>query len=433
VIIGQPLLSFIKQVTPTQVVSPGDRLVYTLCYSNPGSEIARQVIITDIVPTNTTYISNSVTFLQGTVEFYDNGTWTAQEPATVSQIRWLIGDLPADSQSRCVSFAVTVNEVLVTADAQGQAQQLQYTEQGWRVLPRMIYLPLLLNDETKTVDGTRTTDAVNEDKADERIIPFAAINVTIPNTAWIGAQTLPPQSQTVTNTVVRLIDPIITKEANVSQARVGDVVDYYIKVLNPAPPGNTAALGLVISDVMPLQLDLVSYDVSRTDLTSQVKVITNVVPVVGHPLGINQAIATTVTLTIPILAENESVSLHIRARVNNLANPAPQTIRNIAILGVPGQTEESSDEVIVNIPAPQPKPTRQPDNNDDDDQVTPPSYSPPPPTSVATNFPSPTAQPKLPVTLLPETGQRETQTHLAIAWLISLIALSAALYTWRRQ
>jgi uncharacterized repeat protein (TIGR01451 family) len=302
----------------------------------------------------------------------------------------------------------------------------------------MIYLPLLLNSETANERMGENSQSRNLATSQPRLIPFAAVNVTIPNTAWIAAQALPPQSQSVTNTVVRLVDPIITKEANVSQAHVGDMVDYTIKILNPAPPGNTAALGLVISDVMPLQLDLVSYDVSRSDLTSQVKVITNIVPVVGHPLGIKQAIATTVTLTIPVLAENESVSLHIRARVNNLANPAPQTIRNIAILAVPGHPDQPSDEVIVNIPAPQPKPTKRPQHDDDNNDTAQPARTPVPPTATPTsangsNLSPATAEPKLPVTLLPETGSWQTQTPIMAWWLISLMVLSLAFYLWRRK
>lgn len=56
-----PVMTLTKSVTTlTGRTRPGDTLIYTITYTNTGSGSATQIVITDISPSNTTYLTNSV-------------------------------------------------------------------------------------------------------------------------------------------------------------------------------------------------------------------------------------------------------------------------------------------------------------------------------------------------------------------------------------
>ena len=56
-----PNLSMTKSVSPTGSQPPGQVLTYTVVVTNNGQGVATDVIVTDPIPTNTTYVANSVT------------------------------------------------------------------------------------------------------------------------------------------------------------------------------------------------------------------------------------------------------------------------------------------------------------------------------------------------------------------------------------
>jgi uncharacterized repeat protein (TIGR01451 family) len=56
-----PSLSLVKSVSPTGNQPPGTTLTYTVVVSNTGDGEATTVVINDAIPTNTTYVANSLT------------------------------------------------------------------------------------------------------------------------------------------------------------------------------------------------------------------------------------------------------------------------------------------------------------------------------------------------------------------------------------
>ncbi|MCP4996837.1 MAG: DUF11 domain-containing protein, partial [Gammaproteobacteria bacterium] len=59
--VTRPVLTITKQVDPTGVVSAGDTMTYTIVVFNNGSSDATGVTISDTIPANTSYVTNSLT------------------------------------------------------------------------------------------------------------------------------------------------------------------------------------------------------------------------------------------------------------------------------------------------------------------------------------------------------------------------------------
>jgi len=115
-----PYLNLIKTSSPEGVVEPGDEITYTICFSNSGLIAATGVVITDLIPANTTYVTGSVTepappiatpppLPDPAIEYRtDTGDWVSPpEPPTVTGLRWNIGQLVTGT-THCVSFQVQV-------------------------------------------------------------------------------------------------------------------------------------------------------------------------------------------------------------------------------------------------------------------------------------------------------------------------------------
>lgn len=676
-VISTPLLHLAKFSSPTGVtLAPGDLITYTLVYSNNGVAPATGVVLTDFIPLNTTYLTNSVVVDSGTVEFYDGTTWGSTDLGAATQgLRWNIGILPPDGVNRAVSFTVRINTTIVDPVS---GMVIQYLPEGWRVLegditgmtqidlaptptpiptitPTLVATPTVMPvvtptitstpaisptpaltltvtptpvvittpvvtttptptptasvtptqtitetappepvatptltptvavepgpaeaaspEPTSTVTATETTEAEptpaetpvpetapteaptteptgepaesNEAGAGEPgaylnlppllisvsglaslrlpevllaaapayqtqitwttsftpdiasevtltatmvmstspaieptveagsaptpeveapaamevpapaevsaaaaapIVTLDSVEVTIANMATIDSNETPTQTAQTNNPVLRIVDPIITKRGDPSQALPGDAVRYFIDIENPSPPSNANANNLVVMDALPPQLTLVDYAVSSEPpgIPIIVSDSTKLIPIIGHPSGVNQAPASTIVLTIPVLAPGQSVALEVNARVNELASPGPQTIINLAQLFF-NEGAARSDNTALNIPAPPPLPSPPPsprsdkDDDDDDDDATsqgaPPAVQPASPQSV-----SPPAQPTptLPVLFLPETGVRATRSEGVPlndigAWVFILASLSGVIFwRWRK-
>jgi large repetitive protein len=92
---GSPVFNVTKAVTPTGAVSPGDILTYTVSLTNSGNFTATNVLISDALPANTTFLSATPPQTGG--------------PAPGGLLTWQIpGDLPPGASAN-VSFAVQVN------------------------------------------------------------------------------------------------------------------------------------------------------------------------------------------------------------------------------------------------------------------------------------------------------------------------------------
>lgn len=108
---AQPVIHLNKSVTPTGAVSPGQTLTYTLCYSNNGSAQATGVVLTDTLPTNTSYITGSASTTPP-VEYNNGVAWSGGEPVpagSTTALRWLINTLPNNSTTQCVAYKININ------------------------------------------------------------------------------------------------------------------------------------------------------------------------------------------------------------------------------------------------------------------------------------------------------------------------------------
>ena len=121
-----PVMHLAKHGIPAGVVAPGEVITYRLCYSNTGSSEATNVVITDGIPANTTYVPGSAQSGSGDLEYYDGSAWSREEPETVTGLRWTIPNVPATGETACVAFSVRVNTLIVVG---GRA--LLYTGDGW--------------------------------------------------------------------------------------------------------------------------------------------------------------------------------------------------------------------------------------------------------------------------------------------------------------
>jgi uncharacterized repeat protein (TIGR01451 family) len=263
------------------------------------------------------------------------------------------------------------------------------------------------------------------------IVALEELEINIVNEATLGSDQTVTQTDVVTTPVIRIVDPLLVKGADPRRASPGEPVDFFIRVENPSPPSNANVTNIVVVDPLPPELTYLSHSV---DAPAGVDVVVTVeagtMRLVGHPLGITDTTVYTLTMEIPELGPGQTVQLNVQAEVNEVANPPPTDIRNLATMSFTEGTERLS-EVSVNVPV-----SFDEDDDDDDDDDAPAPTPTPTPTPTLPPGVQPTAT--LPVSYLPETGLLEWQTggSSAISWVLLLFALLgaalAALVVWQR-
>ncbi|MDD4960644.1 MAG: hypothetical protein PHX07_00215, partial [Candidatus Marinimicrobia bacterium] len=105
VTVTAPVLSLVKTVSPTGNQPPGTTLTYTVTIANSGSGLATTVVISDDIPTNTTYKTGSLKIGGASVTDAsdgDGGTFSGHG------ITFQLSQLGAAS-SETVSFEVVIN------------------------------------------------------------------------------------------------------------------------------------------------------------------------------------------------------------------------------------------------------------------------------------------------------------------------------------
>ncbi|MCB0209912.1 MAG: DUF11 domain-containing protein [Anaerolineae bacterium] len=347
---------------------PGGTVVYTLAYTNTGIIAANNVTITETVPANTTF-----------------------NAAASSPTVWSC----ADGSGPGTTCTVNVGTVAANGGAGSAAFGL-------------------------VVDS-----------------PLAPPPAAIANTAVIGDDSgldpTPSNNVASDNTPLKVVDPLITKAVDPTQASIGDAVNFSITVSNPSSNSNSPAQNVILTDPLPREYNFVSFSVSSSPggLVLTPTLITDVVSVVGHPSGITQTVVSTITVDIPTLDVDESVTLAVAAKVNRLANPRPTTIVNQATLDFDGGPRKVADAQVI-VPAPS---SSHSDNDDDDDSAV--TASPPSsPNFSSSNTavgaqPTPLAPP-LPVLLLPETGVNDDKA-VSYPWVLvtwSVILLGVCWVGW---
>jgi uncharacterized repeat protein (TIGR01451 family) len=234
-----------------------------------------------------------------------------------------------------------------------------------------------------------------------RIVSFAELRVTIVNTATIGSDQTPTQTDTVDVPIVSVVDPRITKQMDPARAQVGYEITIVLIVRNY---GNANATNVVVSDQLPPELDLLSASATRGSV--------NAVYGAGGVF----------TVTISALGPGEDSIITARARVNANANPLPITIINAALLDYEEGDPVSSNTTTVDVPK---EDSDGGDDDDDDDDRDPPS-TPTPPLPIITPTPA--------VHYLPETGVGRPSGGAGVPGvivLVTLLALAVTLVKWR--
>ena len=162
-------------------------------------------------------------------------------------------------------------------------------------------------------------------------------STTYTNTA--DAQGTPPVGPDVTDSDAipgpNFIDPALTKAVNPSQAAIGDVVTFTIRVFNN---GNVGATGVVVTDILPDNLDYVS-------ATSSPRGTITLVP------------PRTVQVDIGDLAPTDVIDITIVTQVNSLGNPPIQNVATVVAdpppVGVsPDPTRNNVSAVALQIVTP---------------------------------------------------------------------------------
>jgi uncharacterized repeat protein (TIGR01451 family) len=208
-------------------------------------------------------------------------------------------------------------------------------------------------------------------------------------TATQGPQPTPTAAPTNTpkphNPSSGSADPAITKSASPSQARIGDEVTFTIRVTNE---GDATARDVFVNDPIPDYLDILDVSASRGDVAINGK---------------------TVVVTIGDLAPGEVVTIRIRTRVNERAQPPGG--RNVATVATTSPGDDPSNnlsEVTFSIVA---EPT-----------ATLPAATP-------TQAPSPTpVQPAK----LPPTGGDDSAAAVRVVAALGLLAIGASMLLRRR-
>jgi uncharacterized repeat protein (TIGR01451 family)/LPXTG-motif cell wall-anchored protein len=186
------------------------------------------------------------------------------------------------------------------------------------------------------VTGTPTEPATPTSTAVASATPTS--NVAPTSTPTNTPRPKPPSDSDVA-------DPAITKSASVAEARVGDEVTFILSVTNK---GDATAHDVVVTDSLPDYLDVLEVSASRGEVATNGR---------------------TVTVTIGAVEPDEQITIRIRARVNEQAQPPGG--RNGATLTTSSPGDDPSNnfsEVSFGIvaqptavvPTEQPTPTPEP-------------------------------------------------------------------------
>lgn len=269
-----------------------------------------------------------------------------------------------------------------------------------------------LNDVPGNSSGS-VVFAVDVDKPLPANVTLINNNASIADDGSKGPDPTPENNITSDNTPIGTADPLITKAVDPTQANIGDTVNFSITVSNPSANSTVPAQNVILTDPLPKEYNYVSYSLSSVPagVVTNDSLVSKVMPLVNHPSGITQTVVSTITVNIPTLGLDESVTLSVVATVNGLAVPRPFNIVNQATLDFDGGPRRTAEAQVI-VPAPNPVNTpekRETKKEDDDDDSSPTSPSP----SVASIPPTPvppTPTPTLPVLLLPETGLKVAST-----------------------
>lgn len=106
--VSAPSLTVTKSVAPLGNQPPGTVLTYTMVVTNGGTGTATNVVLSDAIPTNTTYVAGSITQDAAAKTDIVDGDNADHNGTTAGAVTVTIGSL-ASSASTTITFQVTIN------------------------------------------------------------------------------------------------------------------------------------------------------------------------------------------------------------------------------------------------------------------------------------------------------------------------------------
>lgn len=117
----------LTQIVPATKFAPGDTIIYTITYTNKGTEPATNAVIDDPIPQGTAYVTNSATGASADITFSIDKGKTYKKPTLLiyevdvngkkekktaspdlyTNIRWTVASIPAGTSGK-VGFKVKV-------------------------------------------------------------------------------------------------------------------------------------------------------------------------------------------------------------------------------------------------------------------------------------------------------------------------------------
>ncbi len=361
--------------TAQTLVAAGDQLLYTLAYQNVGTDQATDVVLTDTLPANTTFVSatGGGTHTGGVVT-WDVGTLPAGAGATVSVIVAVDPVLPngtslVNSASIRSLKTAPVGDVAGTTVVSAPILSVSKTASPGSLVQagqQIVYTIDYRNDGNEDSLNTVLTDLVPTNVVHPPavfssnggpgawdagtglitwnlgLVPVGGsgtetVTVTVPiatpdgtlivNSATLNGDDAAPASTRIpllvgANAVLRL-----SKVANTAVAVPGDAVTYTIEYQNV---GNGLATGAVIIDTVPAFMSFVT----------------------ASSGGVWNSGARTVAWNLPDLAPGSGGSLTLTMAVDTLTPPADGVILTNSATFDTNETQQLSASVPVSITAP---------------------------------------------------------------------------------
>ena len=234
-----------------------------MVWINDSNTAAINAQITDNIPANTSFVTNSL-------------TCEARGTSTTSTCTF-------ESANNRVFWQGTIGADLGATDEASASNEL--------VITFRISVPSNINQVLNQASALTDTDG-DGSFSDET----TSASVAISNQAdWNRASTATATPLPTATPSVLIIDPTLSKSLNPTQASIGQTVTYTLRVGNA---GNTAANNVTVTDTLSSFLDIVQLTSTK---------------------GSTSFSGRTATFNIGTVNPNESITLTIQAQVNNTA------------------------------------------------------------------------------------------------------------------
>lgn len=384
-IVNEPVLAVTKSVIPSSAIEPGERLTYTIIVSSSGQGVATDIVISDTLPANTEFVTNSINLTpvdsgtKGSVPpiLASNITITAGQRITLTYAVTTAAPLPNGTIiTNSVAVSGTQNLIPITDTVTSSVTAitvLTMTKSAIHSVPlqpgdTITYTIVVSN--SGNVDATNAvisdslpqytnfvTNSINLDPPGAGIKgsepPVLAGNITIPagqsvtvtfvvtvtnpltngtiiaNTASVtSAQTPAPITDTATSTVTSAPILAVTKSsAHPTPLRAGHTITYTVVVSNS---GNAGATGLVISDTKPANTNFVAGSIKLDPISAGIQ--GTVPPVLARDVTLAPGQSVTVTFAVTVttpLSGGTSITNTVSVTSTSVPTPVTDTVSSV--------------------------------------------------------------------------------------------------------